>query len=152
MREIRFRGKRKDTGAWVYGLLAKTRDGQGGLKDCIMVEHPSEDRVIFLIVDPETVGQFTGLCDESDKEIYEGDIVKAHYTNAKRTEDILEIQFDKGRFEAVKKLGGQGHVSMPIADGIPQLEIDKSPYMDSCEVLGNIYDSPELLGERVAVD
>ncbi len=63
MREILFRGKRKDDKQWVFGDLEhngnrvpKWVDGQ--------------------VIDQSTIGQFTGLTDKNGKKIFEGDIVK----------------------------------------------------------------------------
>ena len=68
---------------------------------------------------PETVGQYTGLTDKNGKKIFEGDIVKIS------NDEIFEVKYEDGGFTAGLFLGDwdYGHV----------------------EVIGNIYDNPELL-------
>ena len=131
MREIKFRGKLKEKGmsGWIEGSLVhitRTYKGEEDEQECDIYQIINEDGVGFFI-DKETIGQFTGLHDENGKEIYEGDIVKADWFN--RDEVIGEICFSMGCFILANS---------SVSDN--QLFIFKS-----FEVIGNIYENPELL-------
>jgi uncharacterized phage protein (TIGR01671 family) len=82
--------------------------------------------------------QFTGLLDSNGKEIYEGDICKTTgYTG------IVEYEIQAGQYWV--KWHRNGNRYMPLANGSDQYGDETGIYLNQFEVIGNIYENPELL-------
>ena len=117
-REISFRGKSKRTGEWVFGnLFDKDTKGRTHIGTTV--------RMCFDI-DPETVGQYTGIDDREGEKIFEGDIFKIGAEN-----NIYTVRFDYGCF-----LAYEDDVQVGILAELATMFIKK---------IGNIYDNKELL-------
>lgn len=151
MREILIRGIWTETGDWVKGFYVRLFDSKGNGSHRIYPGYAETDCGDYYPdwyeVDPETVGQFTGLTDKNGKKIFEGDIVKTHYANTKKSDFTEQVVFHNGRFCSMFTLSKNGRMFSNLADGIPHLPQDNLPYMEWCEVIGNIHDNPELLKE-----
>lgn len=126
MREILFRGKRTDNGEWEYGDLWCNPYGKRVV--CIVSPINDQGTTGGNEVDPETVGQYTGLTDKNGKKIFEGDIV---ITKTKSCEFIGCIAYST---EYVRFVCVTSH-------NIPYPMDSQFKY----EVIGNIHDNHELL-------
>ena len=129
-REIKFRGKEFETGQWIEGSLTTYPRYYPTIT---LVENaeliPKKKTCVVL---PETVGQFTGLCDKNGKEIYEGDICR--YYNPEDKDGICEIEED---------------YALWISGTIKETNLLTPLFYLKCssewEVIGNIHQNPELL-------
>lgn len=152
MREILFRGKRKDNGEWVFGFVTMMW-GQIHIVDI------GNENTAYLVI-PETVGQYTGLIDKNGKEIFEGDIVKTQerydrpYSKnrkSKRHIGVVEYQIHSGSGFHNSKTGKWDRYMEYAAEWIVKVQdYGKFTYGSwgdfwDCEVIGNIHDNPELL-------
>lgn len=139
MREIKFRGQRTDNREWVYGSLIQSQQsykyGKNTISSNCWIKEENEDVDVNLFlssgsivpdctiiqVDPETVGQYTGL-----KDIYEGDLFHIGDPN------ILYVVewFDTGL--SGRQLGNKSRVGL-------------EHWQSKIQVIGNIHENPELL-------
>lgn len=149
MRDILFRGKKLDNGRWIYGNLI-FQDDTGKYFISVSINESQkvdEEGYLFVVsceVNPETVCQYTGLKDKNGKMIFEGDIIKSHYANAVNADFIETVVFHNGKFCAENHNGTCISWAV-LADGVRHVSFDKSIYMESCEVIGNVFDNKELL-------
>lgn len=134
MREYKFRGKSKKTGEWVYGYFFKDFNGKCYIINTLQrIENANKDNVWVEVLE-ETVGQYTGLHDKDGKEIYEGDIVRTKYMDKTF---IVWVEYSDEYAEFVTKCKEILFFDEPLSD------IGRADR----EVIGNIYDNPELLEE-----
>ena len=124
MREILFRGKRKDNDEWVEGNYGEYYNGEKKVS-CISI--PSKETIsVSLCYDviPETVGQYTGMTDKNGTKIFEGDILKGLYANGN-----AEVEMINGSWVGY---AGKGWTDIGYV-------------VDRVELIGNVHDNPELL-------
>ena len=140
-REILFRGKRLGNNEWLYGSHF-TDSGEDYIipQNLLGINDYEEYQV-----DQNTVGQFTGQYDKNDKKIYEGDVVRWEYPDYDHctgwrgtVKNVCKVTFEYGSF----RINAYPYNLGSCEDFFE----DKKTY--GLEVIGNIYDNPELLSTK----
>ena len=129
MRTIKFRGKKVTNGVWAYGSLVYL--DKNGAAIYVQTDNGSAKVMDLVYVNPDTVGQFTGLYDKNKNEIYEGDIL-----NVPGLGDKIEVRYVRGVFAFL--WNGDLDDEAPI----------NAPTQEWAEVVGNIHDNPKLIKRR----
>lgn len=158
MREILFRAKKHGSGEWVYGYLVKRPSAaqwgdNGGPWYIDVPPVDPDDSYKNYNVDPETVGQYTGIRDKNGKRIFEGDIVKQNFE--KHIDNPCVFDDFRGFVVGVVSITGRGTFIKPAYGELYIEEEKEQDYRPQrkrlisyrAEVLGNIHDNPELLQE-----
>ena len=143
IRSIKFRGKKKSPygDKWVEGYYA-LQDGEHVIimphsddyKESLEAQEPLPPISASHVVDMNALGQYTGLKDKNGTEIYEGDIVKVILTEFDKYW-IGKIKYELAICSYVIKR--KGYIDVAFFENLKDIE-----------VIGNIYDNPELIKEE----
>lgn len=134
MREILFKAKRINNGEWVEGYYQKRYDLLGNEEHLIFRAY-SYTVWEYTEINPETLCQFTGLCDKNGKRIWENDVV---WLVCDGKEHIYQIVWDNSELDFKATKGEENYGT----------NYEYLLCCDEIEVIGNIFDNPELLQER----
>jgi len=128
MIEVYFRGKNVFNNEWLFGAYSSVYGGKPIIiTDCDMEDDCSVD-FEYEHVQPDTVGQYTGIKDVNNKRIFEGDIVVNSFPTSLSNKPHV-IEWRDGRFTYISDRLSSGGLR-PV------------------KIIGNIYDDPELLKEN----
>lgn len=125
MREILFRGKRIDNGKWVQGYLYRLSEK---LNPFILLK---SEKGASYEVDAKTVGQYTGMVDKNGTKIFEGDI--CNFSSRSDIDNYGVVVYDADETE------------FGIDYGSTYLGLGRHYHSRDVEVIGNIYDNPNLI-------
>lgn len=144
-REILFKAKRIDNGEWVEGCIVIDQSRLDRFKYRIQ---PIESGVLYAHpIDPDTLCQYTGLTDKNGKKIWENDILRYSYDydGSPFLKDGEEIKYRAGavfwsEWRGSWAVCGRGNKKCTNND---VFKYNRNP--NRTEVIGNIFDNPELL-------
>lgn len=143
MRKILFRGKRIDNVKWVYGyyfydsFYDKAYIMTG--RYCMEARKRKLNQEIInaFEVNPETIRQYTGLTDKNGTKIFEGDICNFYSRYGIDTYSVVGVV-----------VYNANATEFGIDYDSTYLGLGRHYYSKDIEVIGNIYDNPELLGGK----
>lgn len=166
-REIKFRGKQY--GEWVYGSLISLDSKMNQIYLLQFMDYASSlplSQLIhhnMIIVEPKTIGQFVGLKDKNEKDIYEGDIVEIK-NSSRLTKGYVDFpEGYKGKcISEVKIIEGHTYVwinsiikgnilrfgARLLFEGLSKHIDMRGVATSDLKIIGNIHDNPELINHE----
>ena len=136
MREILFKAKRKDNGKWIEGYCLKRYDLLGNEEHLIF--HADSYTVWeYAEIDPETLCEFTGLCDRYGNKIWENDILKTW------SDEYAQVKF--GLYNPGYVIGEYNQGFYVVFSEESFLRKELGYWCKESYVIGNVFDQPELL-------
>ena len=145
MREILYRGKLVQNGAWVYGYYCKMGETTYAFEEDYqkypvktfhmiaqesMTDSGLPNKLRLYEIDPETVGQYTGKNDRNAKKIFEGDILRNDSTG-----EIVSVWWDEDHCCFVCR-GGE----------VSPVQVGSVSYQST--IIGNVHENPEILEQK----
>lgn len=145
MREILFRGKDEETGEWLQSMTISKHFYNDEEFFSYYIGHGNRT------IDAKTLGQYTGLTDKNGTKIFDGDILKVKtmwHAEFPNVENCFEPPIKKETYWSVEYKDFRGEMGFMVY-GIDRrfhkpLTWNRL-YNTEAEVVGNIYDNPELM-------
>ncbi|MBR4886855.1 MAG: hypothetical protein IKU16_09590 [Muribaculaceae bacterium] len=141
-RDIKFRGRTR-RGQWVVGNLIKVK----GRRETFIGESFTPTASQAHIVEPGTIGQYTGLKDKNGTEIYEGDILRSEdypFSDNEVKDNyyaVVDWSYDSASFYMTTIKNPRSSVRGASAGNCELMDVEE---MEAFEVIGNIHDNQEL--------
>lgn len=130
MRTIKFRGQKTTNEIWVYGSLVYSNELDAAIY--YQVGNGSVKQMEWVYVNPDTIGQFTGLYDKNGTPIFEGDVVEWFEP------------WDGLNHRAVVRYIDERCQFMPTAIVNGEEHQYTHELFNNCCVVGNVYDNPDM--------
>lgn len=134
-----YRGKSKKTGKWYYGSYLKLNSSAVRPEHFIVSNYSG----IMIEVEPETIGQFTGLLDKYNNKVFDGDILLFR-------DKLIAVYWDGERFQWMAKEAIENPwIEYPNKDwnylDLGWIAAEPAAIGEmTTPIVGNIYDNPEM--------